>query len=198
MAYEAFRQIYSGKAPPWFEKPSGLATRPVCARSGAVPQPFCLVQANDFFIPGISPATPCAVHRQIRSNPDTGLAGGVVEAWSPDVEAFLRGQGMAAAAGNSVPGGRLRIASPTRDARFVLHEAMPRLRQQVRLAGTTDAATNDPLYWFVDRELFAVTRAGQPVFWPLKQGRHSIACSDSRGNTDQVEIHVATLIPARE
>jgi penicillin-binding protein 1C len=67
----------------------------VCSVSGELPGPYCQHQRETLFIPGISPITPCSIHRlvhiddvtQLRACPDqvTAYTSKVFEFWSSDL-----------------------------------------------------------------------------------------------------------------
>ena len=66
---------------------------------------------------------------------------------------------------------------------------LPGLRQEIKLSAQGGAASGT-IYWFVDSELLGAVGPGRPIYWPLRRGRHAIACADAEGQYDRVDIAV--------
>jgi penicillin-binding protein 1C len=160
VAHQVFRRLYPAGRAPWFVRPAGLATRPVCAVSGLPPGPGCAVTLAADYIPGITAPAPCAGH---------GLAG------------------IGTDAAGRAP--RTRIVAPAAGETFRLDADARHLAQSIALRAQAADAAGD-LHWFVDRRFLARAEPGATVLWPLQPGPHLIACSDAQGRGDSVRIVV--------
>ena len=191
VVYDVFRRLYPSGDSPWFERPPGIRSRQVCARSGALPNGLCPATVADDFIPGVSRCDRCSVHRFAGGG--AGAGGEIVEAWPGAIRHFLAARraapGASGAAASEEPAGRLRITSPVHRERLRLLDETPVLRQEIKLAAQGGDASAT-LYWFVDRELVGAVSPGQAIYWPLRRGSHAIACSDADGSSDRVDIVV--------
>lgn len=174
VAGDIFRRLYPAGDSPWFAMPDGIETRAVCACSGLPPSQECSTLLADMHIPRISPTQPCAIHRD----------GG--EHWPAELQAFMErnGVGDAVAAREDNP---LGIETPVDGETYRLLPASPGIRQEIKIAAS---GSGDTLYWFVDNEFLRTASAGDPVYWPLEKGTHSIACADAAGRTARVSIVV--------
>lgn len=191
VAYDVFRSLYPSGSSPWFERPPGVQRRQICGRSGALPNGLCPTTVADDFIPGVSKCDICQVHRPVFTASGTNFQA-VAEVWPDEIYAFLasrqnRGLGSNETA-SADAGRRLRIISPAHHETLRLLGELPGLRQEIKL--TVQGASDGKVYWFVDRELLGVVFPGEPVYWPLRRGHHSIVCSDVEGRSDRVDIMV--------
>ncbi|MBN2684713.1 MAG: penicillin-binding protein 1C [Pontiellaceae bacterium] len=169
-----FRQLYPDGNAPWYEMPSGLKTRTVCARSGSVPCAKCAATVEDYYIPRITSVAPCSIHRNGE------------EIWPAPIQAFLEKRGMTETRKTAVTD--LKLVSPVDGETFRLLPASPGIRQEIKLAAA--ARSSDTLYWFIDNQLLQSADAAQSIFWPLEKGAHTIACADANGRTARVNILV--------
>ncbi len=191
VAHRIFRSLYPGGDAPWFARPSGLKSRQVCQTSGMLPSACCPMTIADDYIPGITACAECTVHQA------TADGGQVCEVWPAEVDSFLKARGLnlrqgsaGAGAGGQplVPGKSVKIVSPSRNEIFHLLDDAPFLRQEIVLRAVASPASSG-LYWFVDSQLYCQT-AETAVLWPLKKGKHLVACYDSLGQGDSVDITV--------
>jgi membrane carboxypeptidase/penicillin-binding protein PbpC len=85
--------------------------------------------------------------------------------------------------------GALRILTPARDSTFRWMEGFDAGAQQIPLTAA-GSESGEPLHWFVNDRPVGVSRAGEPLFWPLERGAHQIVCSAVRGSSDRIRIVV--------
>lgn len=186
--YEVFRRLYPSGDSPWFERPPGIRTRQVCALSGAPPNGLCPATVADDFIPGVSRCDACSVHC-----PAGDGSRDVAEAWPAEIQAFLAscqaGAGSSGEAASAASVRLLRITSPAHRQTLRMLGELPGLRQEIKLSAQGGAASGT-IYWFVDSELLGAVGPGRPIYWPLRRGRHAIACADAEGQYDRVDIAV--------
>jgi penicillin-binding protein 1C len=178
-----FRRFYPKGDAPWFDRPSGLKSRLVCGTSGFAPNDYCPPAVAADFIPSITATGECPVHRNVPEDEKRG-------------EVYAVGHQTAQVLEHSDPDQtplpakrRLQIMSPAANATFHLVEDMPLLKQEISLASNADH-TIGKFYWFVDGELYRTTLPGEYASWPLRNGRHVIACCDASGSGDSVAITV--------
>lgn len=171
---EIFRRLYPDGNAPWYEMPSGLKTRTVCARSGCIPCTDCAATVEDYYIPRITSVAPCTIHHNGE------------EIWPAPIQGFLENRGMTETRKTAVTD--LNLVSPVNGETFRLLPASPGIRQEIKLAA--DARSSDTLYWFIDNQLLQSADASHPIFWPLEKGAHTIACADAAGRTARANILV--------
>lgn len=188
-AHTVFRRIYPDGHGPWFERPAGLSVRQICSRSGNMPNDNCPTTVAADYIPGITASDRCSIHKISTGNPAQ-----IAEVWPTGLGQFLAKGGMLSASSLKAAAinradTAVRIKAPDNKQEFRLIEDVPQLKQEVGLSAATASATGQ-LYWFIDNELYSVARNDQTVFWALKRGNHTIACSTTAGESDHIAITV--------
>jgi len=193
----------------WHLRPAGLLARPVCALSGAIPGPHCRDTVIADFIPGVSPAGLCQVHRRIQLDSGSGLAvcsrcriagnwtTRIVEWWPPRVATYLNRGGLVAESlpphnpGCSELGGGEApiIVSPAPDAEIHLRRGVPLADQAIALRASVNASSSE-VFWFVDGDLVGSTRPGGTVFLNPERGRHRLTVVDDAGRSAATEFRV--------
>jgi penicillin-binding protein 1C len=157
----------------------------VCARSGQIPGPHCKHTTPTWFIPGVSPLAPCALHRTDGN-----------EAWGSDMRRLFADQGLprraqhAPVASSTVPAGGDApvIVSPQVDTTYHVrvtdasHNTLP-------LIAHTDAHS-DWVHWFLDDAYLGEAAAGDALFWPLQQGAHTLLAVDEQGRATAQRLTV--------
>jgi len=188
----------AGAPAQWFPRPDSVEEGILCAVSGMPAGSHCRATIRGWLLKNRPADFTCTVHVAAKLDAATGarlcprcMAGRphvtrVVECWPPPLAAWLRhhGQGARLAPPHNpqcpsvaATGAPPRILSPSSGQTFVL---LPDAENQ-RLA--LKAASRSPtLYWFVDGSLFATASPFEPVFWPLRPGRHTLTCSDDSGH----------------
>jgi penicillin-binding protein 1C len=185
--------------------PLNLKKIKVCALSGQLPGPYCDHFKDTWFIPGKSPITTCAIHREVaihvrsRLRACPGRAGATVkrvyEFWPSDLLKLFRAAGIArrtppptdaectkVAAGGAAP----LISSPGRD---VVYSALPGRRTEISFTAVTDADSRT-VYWFVDDQLAGTSRPGESFFWKAKPGTFLVRAVDEQGRAAARELSV--------
>jgi penicillin-binding protein 1C len=168
IAWELFRSLYPDNQSPWYERPASVTARLACAVSGRLPGRHCPLGVEDFAIERVTRFEPCAGHGS-----QTGPAGPGRMAAPPVAQAA----------------GSLRIITPARDSTFRWMSGMDAGAQQISLTAT-GPGPDVPLHWFVNDRSIGVSRAGEPLFWPLERGAHQIVCSTACGVSDRIRIVV--------
>ena len=93
------------------------------------------------------------------------------------------------ATGPLAASGSLRIITPARDSTFRWMSGLDAGAQQIPLTAA-GPGPGEPLHWFVNDRPIGVSRAGEPLFWPLERGAHQIVCSAVCGLGDRIRIVV--------
>ena len=207
--FEIFEVITSGRDDAWFEMPQGVGTREVCAVSGMIPTGACQATISELFIPGVSPMTPCSIHKEIMVDPKSGYrlcrhcaegskaARVMVEDWPAKIATWLVASGRAI---SSVPehnpdctgmpmGDRPIITSPNDDALYVIRGHVPTNLQRISLEASAATGANF-LFWFIDGEFYARAEIGHRVFYAPEPGAHNLTCTDDAGRSTSLIFHV--------
>ena len=151
----------------WFDLPSNVKERRVCALSGMPPNPLCGELSTGLYIENLSSNEPCTMH--VAEN------GRVAIKWPPELEGFF------SAERGENPMRTVEITSPRKNALYELSPGRERLP-------LTAEGGRGALYWFVDGELIA--SSGEGAFWQMTAGKHKIAVTDEEGNSAAVTIKV--------
>ncbi|MDD5491966.1 MAG: penicillin-binding protein 1C [bacterium] len=195
----------------WFQKPGQVEERLICALSGEVAGPYCQNTLTDYYIPGISNNSVCAVHQKIQVRKKDGkevcrycmdgLPGEykdkVIEIWPPDVASFLRKNGRKVATTPEhnttctvfASAKELKIESPLPNSHYVFNPALPAGSQKIELtAQSVNPGTE--VYWYVDDCLLARGSPDKMVLMQPAIGEHKITVMNARGAYDTVSINV--------
>ncbi len=206
IAADIMDRLYAERAGSWYDRPSSVGKREVCAVSGQPAGPCCSETEEAFYVRGRSGRSVCDVHVRVAVNPKSGKrvppgSGAererrmvVRENWPAEVSAWLRRHGRgkrlvppyARDAETDDVQNRPRITSPVDGEEYVLLRDTQSADQKLTLSATASG----PVYWFVDGSFVAATAPGEDPVWELKQGTHRIACSNRAGVSDSVTITV--------
>lgn len=208
LLFSVFNEVARG-SDKWFTKPEGLGVRKVCALSGAVPNKHCSRLIDDYYIPGISSEEPCALHKEIRVDRDTGyrvcehcdkgksVKEKVIVEYPPEFIAWAASRDLPLAKAvehnPSCPrfasGDAPKIKFPLKGGVYYYREKEKEEEQALALeaVGGSDASR---LFWFVNKEFLGESAPGGKIFFPLKPGKYKLTCLDSRGRSDEVDFSV--------
>jgi len=205
VAIEIFHQLTRGDDS-WFAPPPTVGRRPACARSGAVPGPFCPATVDDWYLVGRSSMIPCSVHRRITVDragretcaacrPASGVHEVVMECWPAEVQEFLRRNrrsGLQPAHRADCPqlAGThgLRIVKPVDGAVYELTgpvSGWPLVPLIAEAGGDAER-----LCWFIDEVPCAAVAAGATGWWKPRRGRHIISVIDARGRSAKAKLEI--------
>ena len=154
----------------WFEKPSSVKKRGVCALSGLPRNRFCPNEITDFYIDGVSTVESCHLHVM--------EDGKLLIKWPPELEGFFSG-----ASGSSFAAHEIAIVSPKNGAVYILD------KEHTKLPLAAEGGQNT-LYWFIDGEMLTSSDRSTPSFWKLQKGTHVVSVSDEEGSTASCTIKV--------
>lgn len=200
-AREPLRDAYAAALPP-----PGVAVARTCAASGGVPGAFCPRRAQVSVIAGVSPITPCAIHREVLVDEATGLRAcrregaraEVFEFWPSDLLRLFRQAGISRrvpppfAPGCGLTERASRGAPPSISSPLagVTYYARPGEREPIPFSASADADARE-LWWFVDGALVGRAAAGKPFFWTPRPGRALVRVVDDQGRADARELEVS-------
>lgn len=196
--------------------PADLKRVDFCAISGDLPGPQCRQQVAGWYLPGISPIHPCALHQEILIDSTTGLrvAGDdgrpglrheIAEIWPPNLLELFRKAGVprrtpppfetptaTASTAAASAAGAPRIASPQSARTYVLRTSDPAHRTiPLRAEAAPDVRK---LYWFAGQKFLGTTGPAAPWLWTATPGSSQIRVTDDRGRSATREVRVE-LIP---
>ncbi len=193
----------------WFERPSGVGEREVCALSGRPPGPACTQTKSELYILDVSPHTPCGMHITLAIDDSTGerlcphcRAGHewhrrTFVLWPPRVATWMQQNGYPVPVlpphnrlcRTVISGREPTITSPAPGVRYVLRRGVPLEDQQIRLEAAVASDVNR-LHWFVDGELLLSTSPAEAAFMEPVAGRHEIVCMDDEGRTGRLTLTI--------
>lgn len=193
--------------------PAGVAQVELCAVSGQLPMPHCQHRVQGGFIPGVSPITPCDIHREVLIDAATGLRVAredgkravrreVYEFWPPDLLEMFRLAGvprktappleanaetLVAADSSAVP----KIVSPRAALVYTL-QASDSKRQTIPLRA--DAAPGvSRVFWFAGSRFLGASDPAVPLMWAASAGKWQVHVLDDHGRSAAVEMRVEVV-----
>jgi len=204
---------------PW-ESTEGLNLRQVdlCALSGELATPQCPQTIKGWFIPGVSPITPCPIHREIavdtrnglRATPETPPAAikkEVYEVWPSDLLALFRAAGMprrlppafpqAVDAPSEVPSteaGAPEIRSPKAGIVYTVARTAADASNSAGISlEAITAGGGEEAYWFANADFLGRAKAGEPLFWKPHPGTYHLSVVDEKGLSASQEVTVEAM-----
>ena len=193
--------------------PAGVDQVELCAVSGQLPTPACQHRTMGGFIPGVSPITPCEIHREILIDSTSGLRvtrddgtralrREVWEFWPPDMLEMFRQAGLprrdppayapgeaplASAQTDSAP----RIVSPLPKRTYTLQARDP-ARQSIPLRADAAAGVRQ-VFWFAGSQFLGASSPVQPLLWKAKSGSWTLQVLDDQGRRSQCSVTVEVV-----
>ncbi len=205
---DLFYQLGQGQESKWFKMPGGIGSRMVCAATGRVADEACQDKIVEHYIPAVSPADRCAVHKKIIIDRETGyqlcrycsygkkIEEKIIEDWPPKPAAWLSGKGMIGLIPAHNPrckgtfGGESPIiTSPEHKAIYLLRASTPLDYQKILFEASTPG-DNRKLFWFLDGQLYSSCERNNRIFYAPERGTHSLICSDGYGRSSSIVFDV--------
>lgn len=188
--------------------PQGLVQVMVCPISGALAGEHCRLTALSWFIPGVSPITPCGVHRSFPIDRQTGLRRDrdlpgetrreVFEVWPDDIlEVFAKAgirrrlppplDSRDAGMQEVVPSSHLKIQTPVEGLTYLYNPSSE--TERVPLVCDADSQARQ-IFWFLNETFLGQAPRGEPFFWQPTPGNHQLKAVDDLGRTGEIEFYV--------
>lgn len=190
--------------------PAGVAQVELCAVSGQLPTPHCQHRVQGGFIPGVSPITPCDIHREVMVDSSTGLRvtrddgrralrREVFEFWPPDLLEMFKlagvprktpppmeanAESLIAADSAAAP----KIVSPRAALVYTL-QASDSTRKTIPLRADTAPGVNR-VFWFAGARFLGPSDPATPLMWAASAGKWRIHVLDDQGRGAAVDIRV--------
>ncbi len=195
----------------WHLRPPEVAEQQVCALSGKPLSEHCFQGNNSYYLPGISPASPCTIHRSMEVDALSGqtvcsrcrsghsIENIVVEWWPPQVATYLAAGGLAlpvipvhndqcpAFGASEAPS----ITNPQYGSEYFLRRGVPLGDQAIALEASFSAGCRQA-WWFIDGSLLQESQPGETVFYQPTAGTHSLMVVDDSGRSDSLPIRIGS------
>ncbi len=204
----------NGRAHPHPHEPppnANLRRVEFCAVSGELPTAACTHRISGWFIPGVSPISQCAIHREILIDDATGLRVNaddstrklhreIYEFWPSDLLALFEQAGLSRRApppflpGDAVEslarrGHPPRIVSPKHNLVYSLGETANTARAlSLRAEAEADVKR---IYWFADRTFLGTSERDIPLSWKPNPGSYQVIAMDDQGRSDTCAVTFA-------
>ena len=190
--------------------PQALKKIEICPLTGAPRGAHCPQSKSGWIIPGVSPISPCSVHRQIAIDKLTGLRvcpneqlnptnteieTRVYEVWESDLLKLFAQAGLSRSTpprynrlcqlAESVSQAQLepKIVSPNNQLKYQVKSG---LTTPIELSASHDGSRSG-LYWFVNNEFVG---QGQTVIWQGGPGNYTVKVTDDQGLTAQTGLTI--------
>ncbi len=188
----------------------------LCADSGALATNACIHTTMGWFIPGVSPITPCDVHRRVWIDnktgkrwpnfpPDTTSAHQVVEEFWPSdlsrlftlagishappaplIESYASQQSHATASAHGP-----RILKPSAGLTYHIRLSDPDA-EVINLQASAESSS-ETIHWFVDAACVGISAGSTPLAWSPHSGTHTIRAVDDKGRADSRTVTVTMV-----
>ena len=210
--FALFTALSGNKKYQWFNKPTTLRTRLVCALTGQPTSLHCPTSITDVYIPGISSARECQIHKTIQIDVDTGerLCSSCrpgrnyrqekIAVFPAEVATWLNANGYALPnlpdhnqdCTRLLAGTKPIILSPSQDTVYHIRPYIPLEYQKIRLAASVSGDTQD-IFWFLNGELVFNGKAVDSTFLTPVIGNHELTCIDGAGRSTTLPLNIVAL-----
>ena len=209
LLFDLFARLHLPEKPS--AAPEGVRRVELCAGSGDLPGPWCAQTTRGWFIPGVSPISMCALHRQVlidgasnkrvsRDDGRPGLRREVHEFWSPDMLALFRMAGLPRRSPPEPENGMDTLAGND-------HGKAPQiispLAGRVYQSGRGSADSSIPLkvratsgvgkiYWFCGEAFLGTCAPDDVLPWNPAPGHYTLRVLDDHGRNAVATVRVGT------
>jgi len=196
----------SEQQPAWLDRTGlNLAEVKLCSVCGELASPLCPQTMNGWFIPGVSPITPCQIHQAIYTDRKTGLRvppsqdanqvkKEVMEVWPSDLQALFKQAGLPRrspppwARETITQSGQVpRILSPRGGVIYSI--PVQASETAIPLQASADADAKE-IYWFADASFLGSSSPSDTFSWQAYPGTHQVTATDDRGRSASMSVVV--------
>ena len=190
----------------WYQQPEECDIRQVCSETGMVPGDHCTNLVTDYFIPLVSPATPCNNWQEVMTSPDEKIsyckacapASGYKKKWykiiEPDMQSWMEENKI-----NYVKlpphnpdcelvfkGSAPSILTPVNGTEYLISRKNPEpLELQCKTSNDVSR-----VYWYINDHFYKSCPAGEKQFFVPEEGVVKISCTDDKGRNRDIRITV--------
>ena len=209
LLFSIFNSLDYNSPKGWYQMPSNVSLRKICAASGDIPGDFCDHQITDYYIMGVSPYRKCQHLKWIFTDPKGRISyctyclpeKGYVRKTYPNLAPEL----IAYYESKKIPYQKLPPHNPSCER--VFHEGSPLIvspndgneyfiqinePQQIQLSCQTGIDVQE-VFWYVNDKLVKRSSPHEAVFISPPVGRVKISCSDDKGRNSDVMILVKKI-----
>jgi penicillin-binding protein 1C len=206
LLFRLFNAIDRQSHTDWYEPPSGIDQRIVCAETGMPANHFCDQRILDYFIPLVSDMEPCNNRMEVMLSHDQKISfcatcvptGGYIKKWftvlPPEVQAFkINTHPKYEAIPPHNPACTLVwaekgpiIQSPKHNAEYLLSKEHP---EPLLLQCQSDADVL-MVHWYINNKHYKTAPAREKVFFMPEEGNIKISCTDDKGRNRDARIVV--------
>ena len=161
VAIRIFDWLYTNKTASWYEMPSTVGERYVCAETGEPAGDECKNRVKDLYIKKYGYTQICRLHEKSQNDGEKLVI-------------FDKDKPM--------------IVSPAHRCEYFTTSVPDGENKLALFASASKDAEN--LYWFVDNKFYNKSYIGEKLFWNMAQGKHTITCADNYGRSSSVTIVV--------
>ena len=210
--FALFTALSGEKKFQWFNKPTTIKSRLVCALTGQPLSSHCPTSITDVYIPGISSARECDIHKTVQIDVDLGarLCSSCrqgrnyrqeeIAVFPAEVATWLNANGFAVPklpdhnenCTRLLAGTKPIILSPSQDTVYHIRPNIPLEYQKIRLSASVSGDTQD-IFWFLNGELVFNGKAVEPTFLTPNIGKHELTCIDGAGRSTTLPLNIATF-----
>jgi penicillin-binding protein 1C len=206
LLFKIFNTIDYDSDEQWFTQPKDCETRVVCSETGLLPADHCRNKVMDYFIPMISPTTPCSNIQEVLLSanekisyckncvPESGFKKKTFKITEPEMQAWFEENKIAY---SKVPphnpeceiifkGNAPSITSPANGSEYFISK---KNREPLQLTCKT-ATDVSRVYWYINNKFYKACAPGEKQFFIPDEGPVKISCTDDKGRNRDIKILV--------
>ncbi len=207
LLFEIFEALLKPATTRWFIQPESVGVRQVCAVSGMPLSKYCPAAKSELYLPGISPAQRCTLHRMILVDEATGFRlcpvcrsgrkyrQRIVTVWPAKLASWMIEHGIPV---DQIPrhyprcpkiaaGQTPVILSPLANSEYRIRPDVPLDYQKLPLKAAVSNQIKK-LYWFLNGRLIFTGNPHQIFFLTPAQGKYKLICMDEEGRSSEVQF----------
>ena len=206
LLFSIFNTIDYNAVNDWYQAPSGLKVRLVCAETGKVPGDFCTNKVVDEYVPLVSPNEKCDHLKEIAVAADEkmsyctaclpmqGYFKRLYPNLPPELAAFYENHQMSyrkipvhnPACNRIFDEEAPKIVMPINGSEYIVEKnAAPQLELVCHARNEVKK-----VYWYVNDRFYKAAALHEKVFFTPVPGKVKISCSDDKGRNTDIKITV--------